>query len=500
MSLSKKPTDDKKPISSSKLVGLLTPGKKPSIEVKTPTLKGISVTGKRVEAPKDIPASRISSTQVVKPVKAEEYIQLDKTRELAMDNTVKAMAEADGYAQPQKGTNLYNNYKQQIDFVNSTGERLSIQKDEEGNPIYRRQKDFWESASTAISAFRESVASGKTYKDSDDETNRRYLENKRYTAIKPGIRPIENVAGATAGGLFDPIVESVVIGLPTAVATIFGVPGAAQAGAALTAGTVGFDMAMSKYGAALEENYFMAREQGIGEKEAYDKASTVAAKAAGVEGLVQVAFAGMGGLGQASKGLMGGVVAPAVKGTMKEPSKEALKTFAKGFGENMRHALGIGAIVGAGQAVVDNASEQEGIHVENKEERAIEGAGHMVAMDLAIKAITRAPGTISKSAKSFAKSLLASDEKITSDFISQMEASGLYEQGTKREVMKEVKKYSQAAKKTPDFLGDGVKKTIATGLIEKRTKLEADLSKLDPVFRDEKQIEIDDINTRLRQL
>jgi len=501
MSLSKKPTDDKKPISSSKLVGLLTPGKKPSIEAKTPTLRNISVTGKNVQAPKDIPDARVSSTQVIKPIRAEEYIQLDKVRELAMDNTVKAMAEADGYATPQKGTSLYNNYKQQIDFVNSTGEKLSIQKDAEGNPMYGRQKDFWESASTAISAFRESVASGKTYKDSDDETNRRYLENKRLETIrKPGIPQLENIGGATAGGLFDPIVESVVIGLPTAAATMLGVPGAAQAGAALTAGTVGFDMAMSKYGSSLEENYFLAREQGMGKEEAYEKAKTVAAKAAGVEGLVQVAFAGMGGLGQASKGLMGGVVAPAVKGATKEPSKEALKTFARGFGENMRHALGIGAIVATGQAVVDNASEQEGIHIEGKEERAIEGGGHMVAMDLAIKMITRAPGTISKSAKSFAKGLLASDEKMTADFISQMEAAGLYEQGTKKEVMKEVKSFSQASKKTPDFMGDGVKKGIAAGLIEKRTKLEAELNKLDPVFREEKQLEIDDINSRLKQL
>ena len=499
MSLSKKPTDDKKPISSSKLVGLLTPGKKPSIEAKTPTLQNISVTGKRI-APKDIPIAIKSSTQVIKPIKAEEYVQIDKTKELAMDNTVKAMAEAEGNAPPLKGTSLHNRYKEQIDFVNSTGEKLSIQKDENGNPIYRRQKDFWESALTAISAYRESVASGKTYNDSDDETNRRYLENKRYSATKPGIRPIENVAGATAGGLFDPIVESVVIGLPTAAATILGVPGATQAGAALTAGTVGFDMVMSKYGTALEENYFMAREQGMGEKDAYEKAKTVAAKAAGAETLVQGAFAGMGGLGQAPKALMGGVVAPAVKGAIQEPKKEALKTFARGFGENMRHALGIGAIVGSGQAIVDNASEQEGIHVENKEERAIEGAGHMVAMDLAIKAITRAPGTISKSAKSFAKGLLASDEKIASDFISQMEAAGLYEQGTKKVVMKEVKSFSQASKKTPDFMGDGVKKGIAAGLIEKRTKLEAELNKLDPVFREEKQLEIDDINSRLKQL
>ena len=501
MSLSKKPTDDKKPISSAKLVGLLTPGKKPSIEAKTPTLKGISITGKKVEAPKEIPATRISSTQVVKTIKPVEYEQVNKTKELAMDNTVKAMAEADGYAPPLKGTSLHNRYKEQIDFVNSTSEKLSIQKDENGNPMYGRQKDFWESASTAISAFRESVASGTNYIDSDEETNRRYLENKRYaTTRKPGIPQFENVAGATAGGLFDPIVTSVVIGLPTAAATMLGVPGATQAGAALTAGTIGVDMVKSKYGSALEENYFLAREQGMGEKEAYEKAKNVAIKAAGAESLVQAAFAGMGGLGQAPKALMGGVVAPAVKGAIQEPKKEALKTFAKGFGENMRHALGIGAIVGGGQAIVDNASEQEGIHIEGKEERAIEGAGHMVAMDLAIKAITRAPGTISKSAKSFAKGLLASDEKMTADFMTQMEAVGQYEKGTKKQVMQEVRKYSQAAKKTPDFLGDGVKKTIATGLIEKRTKLESELNQLDPVFRDQKQIEIDDINTRLREL
>ncbi len=131
MSLSKKPTDDKKPISSSKLVGLLTPGKKPSIEAKTPTLQNISVTGKRI-APKDIPIAIKSSTQVIKPIKAEEYVQIDKTKELAMDNTVKAMAEAEGNAPPLKGTSLHNRYKEQIDFVNSTGEKLSIQKDDVG--------------------------------------------------------------------------------------------------------------------------------------------------------------------------------------------------------------------------------------------------------------------------------------------------------------------------------------------------------------------------------
>jgi hypothetical protein len=504
MALSKQPTDDKKPIPRARLVELLTPRKKPTIEAEKPSLKKISVTGKSVQAPKEIPAARIASTAVVKPVVPAEYEQVDKRRSIAFDNTIEKMALADGYAAPAKNTPVYNQYKTTLDFARKTeGTGLVIKNDEEGKPIYGTQKSFWESAQTAINQYRNSVASGTVYIESDDETNRRFLENKRYkTTLKQGIPEIESTSGTIAGGLFDPITTSVAIGLPTAVASMFGVAGAAQMGASATAATVGVDMVKSKYGTALEENYFLAREQGIPVNEAYDKARTVAAKAAGAESLVQVAFAGMGAIGQAPKALLSGVaptqrVARILSAT---PKKDALKVFAKGFAENAKSAIGIGTIVGAGQAITDNASEQEGIHVENKEERALEGAGHMVAMDLAIKMVMRAPGAISKSAKSFAKGLLSSDEKLTSDFIAEMESLGQYEKGTKTQVMAEVKKYSEAAKKTPDFLGDGVKKTIATGLIEKRTKLEAEFNKLDPVFRDQKQVEIDEINTRLREL
>ncbi len=503
MSLSKNTTDDKKPIPRARLVELLTPGKKPTIKAEAPSLKGVSVTGKRVEAPKEIKPSIQSSTAVVKTIVPAEYEGIDQRKAVAMDNTIEKMATADGYAAPAKGTSLYNNYKTQIDFAK---DKLVIEKDEEGKPMYGTQKPFWESLQTALTQYQTSVASGATYIDSDDETNRRFLENKRYkSTLRPGIPKFENTAGTMMGGLFDPIVTSTVIGLPTAAATIFGVPGAAQMGAGLMAGTVGADMVKSKYGTALEENYLLAREQGMPVNEAYEKAKTVAAKAAGVESIVQVGFAGMGAIGQAPKALLGAVqptqrVSRILSAT---PKKDALKVFAKGFGENLRSAVGLGGLVGGGQAVVDNASEQEGIHVENKEERAIEGAGHMVAMDLAIKMLMHSPGAIasvSKSAKSFAKGLLASDSKLTADFVAEMEAAGQYDKGTKNAVMAEVKKYSEAAKKTPDFLGDGVKKNIATGLIEKRTKLEAEFNQLDPVFREQKQIEIDEINARLREL
>jgi hypothetical protein len=503
MSLSKNITDDKKPIPRARLVELLTPGKKPTIKAEAPSLKNVSVTGKRVEAPKEIKPSIQSSTAVVKTIVPAEYEGVDQRKSVAMDNTIEKMATADGYAPPAKGTSLYNNYKTQIDFAK---DKLVIDKDEEGRPMYGDKKSFWESLQTALTQYQTSVASGATYIDSDDETNRRFLENNRYkSTLRPGIPKFENELGAIAGGLFDPIVASTVIGLPTAAATIFGVPGAAQMGAGLMAGTVGADMVKSKYGTALEENYLLAREQGMPVNEAYEKAKTVAAKAAGVESIVQVGFAGMGAIGQAPKALLGAVqptqrVSRILSAT---PKKDALKVFAKGFGENLRSAVGLGGLVGGGQAVVDNASEQEGIHVENKEERAIEGAGHMVAMDLAIKMLMHSPGAIasvSKSAKSFAKGLLASDSKLTADFVAEMEAAGQYEKGTKNVIMSEVKKYSEAAKKTPDFLGDGVKKNIATGLIEKRTKLEAEFNQLDPVFREQKQIEIDEINARLREL
>lgn len=500
MSLSRNTTDDKKPIPRARLVELLTPGKKPTIQAEAPSLKGVSVTGKRVEAPKEIKPSIKSSTAVVKTIVPAEYESVDQRKAIAMDNTIEKMATADGYAAPAKGTSLYNNYKTQIDFAK---DNLVIEKDENGKPMYGTQKPFWESLQTAITQYQNSVASGSAYIDSDDETNRRFLENKRYkSTLKPGIPKFESTAGAIAGGLFDPIVTSTVIGLPTAAATMLGVPGAEKMGSGLMAGTVGYDMVKSKYGTSLEENYFLAREQGMPINEAYEKAKTVATKAAGVESVVQVSFAGMGAIGQAPKALLGAVqptqrVARILSAT---PKKDALKVFAKGFGENLRSAVGLGGLVGTGQAVVDNASEQEGIHVENKEERAIEGAGHMVAMDLAIKMVMHAPATISKSAKSFAKGLLASDSKLTADFVAEMEAAGQYEKGTKNVIMSEVKKYSEAAKKTPDFLGDGVKKNIAAGLIEKRTKLESEFNQLDPVFREQKQIEIDEINSRLREL
>jgi hypothetical protein len=504
MSLSKKPADDKKPIPRAKLEQLLIPGKKPEIKAEDPSLKNISLTRNRLEVPKEIPISKISSTAVVKPITAVAYENIDKRKSLALDNTIEKMAMADGYAPPAKNTPVYNQYKTSLDFARKTeGNSLVIKEDEDGKPIYGTQKSFWESGLKAITGYKSSVASGTVYIESTGEKNKKVLENKRYqTNLKKGIPQFENEAGAIAGGLVDPIVTSVVIGLPSAAVTLLGVPGAAKLGASLTAGTVGVDMVKSKYGTSLEENYFLAREQGMSIDESYEKAKNVAVKAAGAESLVQVAFAGMGAIGEAPQALLGGVAPTARVARIlgATPKKEALKVFAKGFGENLRSAVGIGAIVGAGQAITDNASEQEGIHIENKDERALEGAGHMVAMDLAIKMITRAPGTISKSAKSFAKGLLASDQKLSADFMAEMESLGQYEAGTKNQVMDEVKKYSAAEKKTPNFSGDGVKKTIATGLIEKRTKLETELNNLDPVFREEKQLEIDEVNARLKEL
>lgn len=503
MALSTKPTDDKKPISRAKLEQLLPAAKAPTIKAEAPSLKKISLRGNKLEVPKEIPISKISSTAVVKPVTPVGYENVEKRKALALDNTIEKMAMADGYAPPAKNTAVYNQYKTSLDFARKTeGNSLVIKEDEDGKPIYGTQKSFWESAQTAINQYKNSVASGTVYIDSDDATNRRVLEQKRYQSnIKKGTPTFENTGGAMVGGLFDPMVTSVVIGLPTAVTTMLGVPGAAKLGASLTAGTVGVDMVKSKYGTSLEENYFLAREQGMSVDDAYEKAQSVAVKAAGAESLVQVAFAGMGAVGQVPKTLLGAAPTERVARILSTaPKKEALKTFAKGYAENLRHAVGIGGIVGAAQAITDNASEQEGIHIENKEERAIEGAGHMVAMDLAIKMVMHAPGTISKSAKSFAKGLLASDQKLTADFMAEMESIGQYEKGTKNKVMSEVKQYNEAAKKTPDFLGDGVKKTIATGLIEKRTRLETELNNLDPVFREQKQLEIDEVNTRLREL
>ena len=419
----------------------------------------------------------------------------------AYKNTINRMAEFDGIKPPTPGSSMYNQYKSQIEF---SKDNLVLSSDEKGNPIFGKKMGLLDSYNKSYDAFNEAIASGKYYQDNDINKVRSVLEAK-YRGTKPStmFQQVPNEFMATLGGLQNPITTGSAISIMAnafATATGIGAIPSAVLGGIGQFGTVGSDMVNSRYGAALEENYALAREQGMNQKDAYDKAKSVAETAANYETAAQIPFSFAGALGGISKGL------PTSSAKLAEKApiiNKAIKTFARGFAENLRVGSGFGGIVGLGRLGTDIKSEQEGIKIENNIERAIQEGGHMMAMHMGIHTLTSAPKALEfvpKSMKSFAKKLLSADEATTMSFIEQMEKAGLYEQGTAKKIKESIKSLKAAEKKTPEFGGDDVRRTVASGLIEKRTNLEKEMAKVDKQFQAPIQVQIDDINTRLRKL
>lgn len=423
----------------------------------------------------------------------------------AFDNTIKRMAAFDGIPAPRPGSDAYNQYKDRIDF---NKKNLSLSADEGGNPIFAEKLGLLDSYTAGYDAYNKAIASGKYYQENDDSKNTRVLEAKRRGIVgAPETRFAQtpNQFMATLGSLQRPITDGTVIGIMTSaynMATGGAASIAQTAGGIGMFGTVGQDMINSRYGATLEENYFLAREQGMKEKEAYEKAKSVAEQAAMYETAAQIPFSFAGAIPAIAKART--LPQSSLKVAEKLPViDKSVKTFARGVAENFKSGLGISGIVGLGRAGVDVKSEQEGINIENNIERAITEGGHMMSMHMGIHALTSAPKALSavpKSLKAFSKQLLAADESITMSFIDIMEGAGLYEPGTKEKIKKEVKSFKAAEKKTPDFGGDTERRTIAAGLIEKRTNLEKEMAGIDKEFHAPIQVKIDEINTRLRKL
>lgn len=423
----------------------------------------------------------------------------------AFKNTINRMAAFDGIKPPVPGSSVYNQYKDQIEFNKPN---LSLGADEAGNPILTQKMDLWNSYKSGYDAYNSAIASGKYYQQNDPSKNTRVLEAKRrglMAAPETRFAKTPNQFMSTLGGIQRPITDGSVISLMTAAYNLAtgGVPAIAQtAGGIGMFGTVGQDMVNSRYGSALEENYFLAREQGMSEKDAYQKAESVAKQAAIYETAAQIPFS-FGGAASAI-GKARTLPSTALKVSEKLPVIEkSVNNFARGVAENIKSGLPISGIVALGRAGTDIKSEQEGIKIEDNIERAIKEGGHMMAMHMGIHALTSAPKALSavpKSLKSFAKQLLSSDESTTISFIDAMEGAGLYEPGTRDKIKKEIKSFKAAEKKTPDFGGDLERRTIAAGLIEKRNNLEKEMAGIDKEFHAPIQVKIDEINTRLRKL
>jgi len=437
----------------------------------------------------------------------------------AYKNTIDRMAKSEGMPTPLIGSEKYNEYSKQIEQNKGS---FSLGADERGEPILTEKMGLWESFMNGYDAYNNAIFYGKYYQENDPLKNIRLLEAKRRGLISDerftgdfftGSRSRKesrfartpNQFMATLGGLQKPITDGAVIGLMTAAYNYAtgGTAAIAQTASGIGMfGTVGQDMVNSRYGSSLEENYFLARQQNMSEKDAYEKAVSVAKQAAVYETAAQIPFSFSGAI----SGIAGmkGLPSSSMKLAEKAPAIEkSIKTFAKGFAENAKAGLGLSGIMALGRTGTDIKSEQEGINIENNIERAITEGGHMMAMHMGIHALTSAPAALSavpKSFKSFAKKLLSTDESTVMSFIDVMESAGLYNPGTKDKIKKEIKSYKNAENKTPKFGGDEERRTIASGLIEKRTNLEKEMSGIDKEFQAPIQVQIDEINTRLRKL
>jgi hypothetical protein len=415
-------------------------------------------------------------------------------------NTINRMAEFQGYAPPKPGSPLYKEYASQIEF---SKDNLVLGTDDRGKPIYGNKMGLWDSYMKGYDAFNEAIASGKYYQQNDKNKVRNVLEAK-YRGAKPNamFQYVPNEFMASLGGMQQPITTGTAISLmASAYALATGGGSLATTGGGIGQfATIGADMVNSKYGATLEENYALARSQGMSEKDAYEKAESVAKTASVYETAAQIPFSFAGSLGGLSRRLP----TPSVRLAEKAPIiDKGIKTFATGVANNAKVGAGFGGIVGLGRIGTDIKSEQEGIKIENNIERAIQEGGHMMALHMGIHTLTSAPKALEfvpKSMKSFAKKLLSADEATTMAFIEQMQKFGLYEPETAKKIKNEIKSFKIAEKKTPEFGGDDVRRTVASGLIEKRNNLEKEMAKVDKQFQAPIQVQIDDINTRLRKL
>jgi len=132
-------------------------------------------------------------------------------------------------------------------------------------------------------------------------------------------------------------------------------------------GTVGQDMINSRYGSALEENYFLAREQGMAEKDAYQKSKSVAEQAAIYETAAQIPFSFGGVIPALARART--LPSTALKLADKLPAiDKSVKTFARGVSQNIKSGIPLSGIVALGRAGTDIKSEQEGINIENNVE------------------------------------------------------------------------------------------------------------------------------------
>lgn len=437
----------------------------------------------------------------------------------AYKNTIDRMARWEGAQPPKIGSEKYNELSKQIEQNKGS---FSLGVDERGEPILTEKMGLWESFMNGYDAYNNAIFWGKYYQENDPLKNIRLLEAKRRGLISDerytgGFFTVSrtnkesrfvrtpNQFMATLGGLEKPITDGAVIGLMTSAYNYAtgGTAAIAQTASGIGMfGTVGQDMINSRYGSALEENYILARQQNMSEKDAYEKAVAVAKQAATYETAAQIPFSFAGSISSMNR--LKGLPSASMKLAEKAPAiDKSIKTFARGFVENAKAGVGLSGIMALGRAGTDIKSEQEGINIENNIERAITEGGHMMAMHMGIHALTSAPQALSavpKSFKSFAKKLLSTDESTVMNFIDVMEGAGLYGQGTKDKVKKEIKSYKEAEKKTPTFGGDEEKRTIASGLIEKRNNLEKEMAGIDKEFHAPIQVKIDEINTRLRKL
>lgn len=503
MGLSKKPVEDKKPISAAKLAELLKKAKTPKIEAELPKLTQVPTRYQgrpKIKIPEDIAPARTDASFV-------SNVPKDLTRfDEVLDNTIADQSIRMGIDIPQKGTHFYNRMREDIlknkqSFTPTTGA--------EGKTIFGVKKDFADSFTAGLYDFEKTVDEGIDFGFSDKASNIKKLNNL-YNSFTPStsLTPVENPIGYSLGGMIKPLRAGITGALTGAAVSGPAAPFGAGAGFLLGAGTT-FALSAPEgvsyaYGLSLKDNYFKLKSQGLNDEEAYDKANTIAKASAGGETLMQGVYATLGAPGTANVG--------SIQKTQlfSQSSKSGFANTASKFVNNAykssKPVLEFGkpaTFIGAEAALSKGISETEAIKqgVEKTPEEAVENSikygSDFAVMDMGIRGLLgmfKIPGYVKSQAKNM---MLTADRNVVRDFVRTGEANGIYPEGSTNKIISDLNEQAKAKEKSPKYPGDDTREAVVSGLTLKLNNLVDEQSKLADVHKADLQPQIDDITRRI---
>lgn len=488
MGLSKKPSEDKKPISRDKLAKLLAQPKRPKIKAELPSLAEVPTAKTKIKVPTAIEPSRAEGTFVAKKF-APGYTP-SEVFDRTLDNTVGMMAENMGVKTPEKGSYEYNVIK---DDVLKNKPLLETTTNQEGKPVFGLKASNAESFMQGLNDFTKESDKGMNYAFSDASQNINSLEDvykKRFTTVLPRV---DNPILYTIGQMSKPISQGItgaVTGM--ALAGPYGAAGGFLGGALSTFALSAPDGIAVKYSTSLEDAYIRARNEGFTKDEAYEKANSVAKAAAGGEVGMQTIYSMFGTPATAA--------IPKAK-IINEGAKKGFADAASKFVKKSYEFVKPGAFLGTEYALATGISEaqaaKEGLNTEDAVEKAISNGSDFAVLDMAIRGalgIVKIPGYLKAQVDNV---LQTADRKVVREFTKQGEADGIYPTGSTNKVATKINNFETSKQQSPKYPGDETREAVVAGLTQKLNGLVDEQSKLADVHKADLQGQIDDIKKRI---